>query len=127
MKLVAVFLMSAAITLHAGSLENHRWKHRLLVIPQPTPALLAEIKKYDVGIIERDLKIITLGQEPKPLHQEIADRFKLTPACNEILLIGKDGNTTIKWTQDTFSIEQLFLRIDSMPMRLREMRETKSN
>lgn len=116
-------LMSIATAGEQDTLGNHRWKHRLLVIPKASGALTAALEKHRAGLDGRDVKTIMLSPgDPLPIHRQIASRFNLTADSGEILLIGKDGATTVRWPSDEFSIQSLFQRIDAMPMRRREMR-----
>ncbi len=107
-----------------ATLDAFRWHHRLLVIPSPTPELEAKIEKHRAALEERDLIVIRLTPDaPAPIDTEIETSFRLTHASEEILLIGKDGRTTVRWKTGEFTFDNLFARIDAMPMRQREMRE----
>ncbi len=108
-----------------AKLETFRWYQRLLVIPAPTPtAIESELQKHRAGLDERDLVIIRLDPDAQaPIDREIAEKFRITAESREILLIGKDGRTTVRWPVGKFTIETIFARIDAMPMRQREMRE----
>ena len=124
--IIALLLPFASIVMAAqpATLDHHRGNHRLLVVPAPTRAMEAELEKHRLAMEERDVLIIALiADAPTPIAEEIAARFQFTATSKEILLIGKDGNTTVRWPIADFTIENLFQRIDAMPMRQREMRE----
>jgi len=116
-------LVSIAMAAEPSTLEHHRWNHRLLVIPTPTPAIEAALTKHQERLKERH--VITIRLIPgaqSAIDKQIAGRFQLTASSKEILLIGKDGRTTTRWPISEFTFEKLFQRIDTMPMRQREMR-----
>ena len=108
----------------AETLEDHRWKHRLLVMPAAVEQVVGPLDGQRQGLAERDVRVIRLevGGE-KPIQREIARRFGIGADSREVLLIGKDGATTVRWAVKDFTMEKLFQRIDAMPMRQREMRE----
>lgn len=114
----------AAASLAAGeeSLQDHRWKHRLVVVPAAAAEVLKPLEDQRGGLDERHIRVIVLDpEEMAEIHREIATRFRLKPDSKEILLIGKDGSTTVRWPHKEFTVEKLFQRIDAMPMRRREM------
>jgi hypothetical protein len=47
--------------------------------------------------------------------------LKIRDGVAEVLLLGKDGQTILRWTADEFTITALFAKIDAMPMRKAEM------
>jgi hypothetical protein len=53
--------------------------------------------------------------------------LKLRDGVAEVLLLGKDGQTTVRWKAAEFTVEALFARIDAMPMRRAEMRERRAS
>lgn len=120
---LAIFT-TAAMAAQPATLDHHRWNHRLLVIPKPTTAIESALVKNRAALEERDVVVIRLmPDEPTAITKQIASRYQLTATSKEILLIGKDGRTTVRWPLDEFTFEKIFQRIDSMPMRRREMRE----
>lgn len=128
MKLLTLALLlsiaSIAMAAQPATLDHHRWNHRLLVVPNPTPAIEAELEKHRAALEERDVVTIRLEPDaPTTIAKQIATRFQLTAASKEILLIGKDGRTAVRWPIGEFTFEKLFARIDAMPMRQREMKE----
>jgi len=105
-------------------LADHQWKHRILVVPEASKSILANLKHHEKDMSERDLVVVTLAKDAiSPLGREIAERFQIAPESESVLLIGKDGRTQVRWHREDFSYEILFRRIDSMPMRQREMRQ----
>lgn len=120
------------------SLDDYRWKNRLLVVSSPAPddpnlaRQLQQVDATDSEFAERDLVLIRLATDGTSL----AGTRKLDPAQVEemrialgidagsfaVLLIGKDG--TVKLSKNTFvPMDDIYALIDQMPMRQREMRE----
>ncbi|MFU8892897.1 MAG: DUF4174 domain-containing protein [Luteolibacter sp.] len=105
------------------SLDDYRWKHRILVVPESSKTILAKLKHFEIELSERDVILVVMeNSDAGGIGFEIASRFGIEQRNQEILLIGKDGKTTIRWIKTEFAIEKLFQRIDAMPMRQREIR-----
>ena len=118
--LVAFTLLAFPVA--ASQLAEYRWKSRILWIPEPTCELLAKLKQYSTGLEERDVMIVRGKVGCEELVDEIRRTFFAAGETDHILLIGKDGRTHIKWQVGAFDIDEMFQRIDSMPMRIREVR-----
>ena len=132
--------MSAVV--HAQPLARHQWQHRVVLIFAEAPTTgavqeqLAVLRKQKEGLAERDLMIYRVGTETGimpsgkklPLQDVLALRQKYAADQPHFrfLLLGKDG--TEKWrTDEQASTEELFARIDRMPMRRAEMRRQKKD
>jgi hypothetical protein len=113
----------------ADFLPQHQWEHRLLFVPEMNPKIERELTRDPAGLEERDIRIFVLkgpsktGSVPTPeqaseIHERIGGGDK-----PEIVLLGKDGRTTVRWSVDEFTLASLYARIDAMPMRQREMKE----
>jgi len=125
--LAGALLMGAA----PDPLKPLRWRARVLVVSAPKgddPGLRAQdaILKGDVdGQVERDLKIIRLVGADGPTGmdaQAARERLSLPPDRFEVVLVGKDGATVLRRRQP-ISLDDLFNRIDAMPMRRDEIRK----
>lgn len=129
MKYLALGLFAASLhSLQAASLADHRWKHRLLVVPTITAEFQEELKNHRSALDERAIQVVALNaEENRAIAQEIAARFQLTADKDEVLLIGKDGRTTVRWAETEFRWSLLFERIDAMPMRQVEIRRTNAD
>jgi hypothetical protein len=121
------------MTAAADPLEDFRWKRRLLVVTASDEALVGKITPELSGMVERDVRIFVLsgpasyGEVPAPaLAKELRKRLKVRSDLAEVLLLGKDGSTTLRWKVGEFSVAALFARVDAMPMRQREMRKQRS-
>jgi len=120
-----------------ADLSRYRWRHRLLLIFSPssqTPAfqqLTNQLKQQREGVADRDLLVfflISAGQSrvgenvlTRQAAENMRRRFQVTPDEFRVVLIGKDG--TVKLSERTVRLSEIFALIDSMPMRQREMRE----
>lgn len=125
-----VWLVSALGAGAAGDVEEHRWQHRLLVLPRADPRLAAEIAERREEMAERDLVVYLLEGAPDEegvargrLARQLRERLAPREDLAEVFFLGKDGRSVIRWPADGFELDALFARIDSMPMRLREMAE----
>lgn len=106
----------------ASNLTDLRWKHRILWISQPSALMLAKLKHHRSGLIDRDI-LVVLGIDPAvwKLSGEIRNTFVKDDEPIEVVFIGKDGQTHIKWQQTAFCFDEFFRKIDAMPMRIREL------
>lgn len=121
----------------AVDLSRYRWRHRLLLIFSPsaqTPAfqqLANQLKQQREGVADRDLIVFSImsdGQSrvgedvlSKQEAENLRRRFQVAAEEFRVVLIGKDG--TVKLSEPTVKLSEVFALIDSMPMRQREMRE----
>ena len=109
----------------AETLNDFRWKQRLLVVTGGQAALRTELAKQEAGLIERDVRVFILNDPAKApdkaLATEMREHLKIRDGVAEVLLLGKDGQTILRWKADEFTITALFAKIDAMPMRKAEM------
>jgi Domain of unknown function (DUF4174) len=124
-KLSLLCLLLTASGIAAETLNDFRWKQRLLVVTGGPAALRTELAKQEAGLIEREVRVFILDDPAKApdktLAAELRDRLKIRDGVAEVLLLGKDGQTTLRWEADEFTIAALFSKIDAMPMRKAEM------
>ena len=110
-------------------LSSYKWKNRLLLIfaPSAFEGMYKEQLRLLEGLKpefeERDL---LLGEFPEDEAGELnaaklRDEFNVVPDGFTVLLVGKDGSEKFR-SEDPVSAEEIFRRIDAMPMRRREMR-----
>ncbi len=118
-------------------LSFYKWKNRLLLLFAPS----ASDEKYEeqIRLLEgleaefedRDLLLgkfleVETGELDGAIPPEDAakqrDAFSVEPDGFVVLLIGKDGTEKFR-TGEPVPAEEIFRRIDAMPMRRREMRE----
>lgn len=111
-----------------------RWKNRLLIFTGTGEAADHQRKmalESRTSYLERDLIVIHLDDDtasvivgedrPLPESELFRQRFAMTDATFEAVLVGKDGGAKER-RKAPFQTEELFGIIDAMPMRMREMR-----
>jgi hypothetical protein len=119
-------------------LDIYHWKSRLLVVFAPTPSYAGSgafdrnLSRRTVEVMDRDLIVFRIFEngpsrvEEKPLSSEEAEalrrRFSVQSGRFAVILIGKDGGVKMVREHEA-DLQEIFDRIDSMPMRQREMRE----
>jgi len=124
--------MTFATENNGDSLAPLRWKNRVIVYWLPDRndqrTVAGLIAAQEEGIKERELVFISTASGevlPKHLHLDESGRSRLQTRFFSgkkpgFVLIGKDG--TVKHRQDlSLDLDEMFARIDSMPMRQREM------
>ncbi|MGJ4931289.1 DUF4174 domain-containing protein [Bradyrhizobium sp. HKCCYLS2038] len=112
----------------ASPLGHYKWKNRLLVVTGPDDATAQRQRRiYDAakgGMAERQILLLQAVDDTNSSRQLRAAvgtdgrRFK-------VFLIGKDGHTALA-SETPISAEDLFNRVDAMPMRQDEMRRARS-
>jgi hypothetical protein len=129
MKAIAISLLTAW-TLHAGqTVADFQWKKRLLVVTRADEALGKQLADAPGRLCERDVEVFVLngpvgpGKRPTDeLATSLRELLKLDPAeVDQVILLGKDSRTTVRWKRTEFSPNALFRTIDAMPMRRRDM------
>ena len=116
------------------NLEQHEWKHRVLVIASSEMENIEKqvkvLSKDKDGLEER--KLVVYKTLPKKFSQGIDNSswtknesffndIKRKKNSFEVILIGLDGGVKLRQTQ-LLTLEKLFILIDGMPMRRAEMR-----
>ncbi len=117
-------------------LSSYKWKNRLLLIFAPSASgnryeeQLRLLEGLEPDFEERDLLLGKfLKQEEGELDgttvfpeeaAKMRDQFGIEGFTT--ILVGKDGTEKYR-TEEPVSAEEIFRRIDAMPMRRREMRE----
>lgn len=120
-----------------ASLEKYKWKKRPLLLFSPSedsPAYLRQKENIQAdaqGLRERDMVVIELvGQDKvyidgvlqrRRQSRALRERFQVPPESFAVLLVGKDGTEKSRNTNPV-ELEEIFGRIDQMPMRRQEMR-----
>lgn len=123
---------------HEIDLSTHRWTDRLLLLFAPDTAdqdyqkIVETLSQSSSQVRERDLRLYHLffeergSFEDQPLSSEAAQKLASDLGVSQdrftVLLVGKDGGVKMR-SSDPEILEDIFARIDSMPMRQREMRE----
>jgi hypothetical protein len=128
MKLCFFLLICLIPPASAEVLLDYQWKRRVLVITQSNDKLAAELTAARAELSERDLEVFVLsgpvgiGKLPDPkFAEELRERLQVKRDLAEVTLLGKDGGTVLRWSAGEFIVNDLLGRIDSMPIRRREM------
>ena len=119
-------------------LEKYQWENRLLLVFSPSSSdaefvtFNRQMNETSAGVAERDLVVFRVfevedsrvGDQPLSLAgaEQLRRRFNVDPGRFTVVLIGKDGGVKMTRNGET-ELQEIFNRIDAMPMRRREMRE----
>jgi len=121
-------------------LRDERWQTRPLVAVAPNndhpglETMLTRLRDEAAEVADRDMVVYVLT--PTSLTRDgdhrgagardaLIDALDAQPSARpEFVLVGKDGTVKMRGPLDT-DLEAIFRRIDGMPMRRREMRESR--
>jgi hypothetical protein len=111
------------------NISDFKWKSRPLIIPNPSIVLLNKIADNEASFIERDIVIIIMKNDIAYIDsQKISQSFSnsilakdITIENNNITLIGLDGLIKKSYSKN-IKLNQIFMDIDSMPMRMYELK-----
>ncbi|MEL6445351.1 MAG: DUF4174 domain-containing protein [Bacteroidota bacterium] len=118
---------------------EQRWQHRLFYVFAPSDTLdafvatLARLQAQHDAVAERDALVLALPHEGTALWLNIGrlspdvgpalrERYDVDADDAALVLVGKDGTEKHRYALPV-ALRDVFARIDSMPMRQREMRE----
>lgn len=113
---------------HASPLDDLRWKSRVLVVVAPAGDSAAEQQRAiyqaaTAGMSERAIVLEEAVGESDRARQ-IRSRLSADGKRFQVFLIGKDGHTALS-SNKPLSADDLFARVDAMPMRRDEMRRAR--
>ena len=119
-------------------LKDYQWKNRLILAFSPSPedsgyiALEKEIAVQADEVIDRDILVFYILENGEVKMGEsslqtgagdyLRESFSISPGTFTVLLIGKDGGIKLR-REGGVELDEIFSRIDTMPMRQQEMRE----
>lgn len=124
-------LIGTAMSARASDapLARYVWKNRLLVVVAPSPRddnLVAQRRIFEQsakGMAERQIVLIeAAGDDDRA--RAIRSRFSVGDRTFRVLLVGKDGNAAAS-SAKPFTADEVFGKVDAMPMRRDEMRRSK--
>jgi len=128
MKISFLLVLCLSLPAFAETISEFRWKKRLLVITEGNKQLATALIDSKAGLAERDLEVFVLsgpvgcGRVPTtPLGNELRKRLGVQNDHPEVILLGKDGHTILRWKVAKFTMANLFGSVDAMPMRKQEM------
>jgi Domain of unknown function (DUF4174) len=109
----------------ASPLDQFHWQERVLVIVAPAgdPAAETQRRIYGAsakGMSERSI-VLTEAVDDTERSRQIRSRLSAEGSRFQVFLVGKDGHTAASSTKP-LSAEDVFARVDAMPMRQDEMR-----
>lgn len=112
-------LVAFTMPVKADPLDDYVWKNRVLLIFNDGPSgeqseIVAQAQN---GFEERDFVIIHARS-----GDDFNGRFDISEGYFSVILIGKDGGEKAQWDAPVQATE-IFMRVDAMPMRQREMLE----
>ena len=135
--ILIALLTSVAMGDDALDLNQYRWKNRLLFVfaPHNSHPLLIDLKNdllaQEEEVLDRDLIVFEILENGPSymgkdrLNNQMAEhiRLKYDPGRGRlsVVLVGKDGGVKLR-RDDQVQLDEIFLLIDAMPMRLQEMR-----
>jgi hypothetical protein len=137
----SIIIVTMLVSPLLGSeLTSYRWKNRLLLIFSPNPSDIRyvgfhrDITREVAELEDRDLVVFRVFENgasfsaDQPLTVEGAEmlrsRFEIEKGGLVVILIGKDGGVKMM-RKDAPELQDIFERIDRMPMRRQEMMERK--
>jgi Domain of unknown function (DUF4174) len=130
MKVCVLIFACLSPAVMAQSLDDYQWKKRVLVVTHGSKELAAELVAATTSLAERDVEVFVLsgplgnGKVPVVvLGLQLRERLKIQPDKSEVVLLGKDGRTVVRWVARDFKVAALLASIDAMPMRKREMKQ----
>ncbi len=140
MPAIIILVASLAITMAStplSAMSLYKWKYRPVLVfatSQDSEALARQrqiVSRNRAGFLDRGIVMIwVVGDRvsadfgPGPGQKSVAlrGRYGVSRADFRVILVGKDGGTKVSLATP-LSAEALFRTIDSMPMRLEEMRQ----
>ena len=111
------------------SINYFKWKNRILIIRENNTT--KKINKFSKQFNERDILIIKIKDKksyindnlmPEKFYKTIDKKIKNINKSFTCILIGKDGKIKKTYFKD-IDINEIFKKVDSMPMRMRELKK----
>jgi|TARA_R110002096_G_scaffold93624_8_gene211176 hypothetical protein len=134
-----VFFISSTFIQSQITLTDLQWKNRvLLVFPSINEERDMELNLTDsleIELKDRDLVYFYFGDSLQsntnyifePAYQKkLKQLYQMGSKQHSYVLIGKDGSSKLKIEKDSVDWQVLFATIDSMPMRIKEIKNKSS-
>ncbi|AKP52660.1 DUF4174 domain-containing protein [Cyclobacterium amurskyense] len=134
-----VFFISSTFIQSQITLTDLQWKNRvLLVFPSINEESDMELNLTDsleIELKDRDLVYFYFGDSLQsntnyifePAYQKkLKQLYQMGSKQHSYVLIGKDGSSKLKIEKDSVDWQVLFATIDSMPMRIKEIKNKSS-
>ena len=132
--LIGLSSMASLFAQQSEPLQKYRWEYRLLIYnvsESDTETFQEAITTNHAALTERHVRLIALSAQidstlsltlDSPSLAQVRKRLQENSDTPTLYLIGKDGG--LKQVTQKIKIEPILQRIDSMPMRQAEMRQT---
>jgi len=132
--LIGLSSMASLVAQQSEPLQKYRWEYRLLIYnvsESDTETFQEAITTNHAALTERHVRLIALSAQIDSTLSltldsnslaQVRKRLKENSETPTLYLIGKDGG--LKQVTQKINIEPILQRIDSMPMRQAEMRQT---
>ena len=113
------------------TINDFKWNSRLIVLVNINDKIINNnLEMFKDQLIERDVVILKINDESafidnlemKNVFYKSLSKIIDTNKSNSIYLIGKDGKIKNEYNEN-INLESVIKRIDSMPMRKREMKK----
>ena len=113
------------------TINDFKWNSRLIVLVNINDKIINNnLEMFKDQLIERDVVILKINNESafidnlemKNVFYKSLSKIIDTNKSNSIYLIGKDGKIKNEYNEN-INLESVIKRIDSMPMRNREMKK----
>ena len=113
------------------TINDFKWNSRLIVLVNINDKIINNnFEMFKDQLIERDVVILKINNESafidnlemKNVFYKSLSKIIDTNKSNSIYLIGKDGKIKNEYNEN-INLESVINRIDSMPMRKREMKK----
>ena len=113
------------------TMNDFKWNNRLIVLVNINDKMINyNLEMFKDKLIERDVVILKINNESafidniemKNVFYQSLSKIIDTNKSNTIYLIGKDGKIKNEYNEN-INLESVIKRIDSMPMRKREMKK----
>ncbi|TSA78952.1 DUF4174 domain-containing protein [Deinococcus detaillensis] len=113
------------------ALKDHLGRERLLIVSQPSAAYLAEVRRQNVALQVRDLRVVALlhsgdarlnGPQTLTLTLLADSAGTVAQQYGPAALIGKDGGVKARYAAPP-ALNIVLGLVDGMPMRQQERRE----
>ena len=113
------------------TMNDFKWNNRLIVLVNINDKIINNnLEMFKDQLIERDVVILKINNESafidnlemKNVFYKSLSKIIDTNKSNSIYLIGKDGKIKNEYNEN-INLESVIKRIDSMPMRKREMKK----
>ena len=107
-------------------LSEFKWKNRPVIVFADSvndPAFIEQLELLAEGVQELDARDVVVIVDTDPAARSVI-RLKMRPRGFMLTLVGKDGDIKLR-KPFPWSVREITRSIDKMPMRQREIRETK--